>query len=342
MRPTWSSSSSRPTGWKSGLSIVSFRPNRLSLPETMISAPGWRRRSMKRRPNHVASMLPVASSRAAIVRWIRRRNDGWTRTSATRTRALTTIPSSTQTSSPTWRISRRSSYRRGRWKSSSRTVRKPSRRPARWSVFAAPRPESRSIVSSRIAGSVGGGGAGGRRRAPRAAAGRPVFALGPVTPLLGRDQVAVVRLAAVDDLDLGAGPLADPPGDGLRLQEGGILAVVEGDELAPLRERVGGREHGAGAVAVNRDEAVVRVERDRLAPLDLAAADLCVADGLRHLDGGEAAAGAGHRLHVRTRVEIPIEGEQSGDPLCRVPCRHDDEPTVLAQSSGLLRREPDV
>ena len=48
----------RPTGWKSGLSIVSFQPKRLSLPETMISAPGNSRRSMKRRPNHVASTEP--------------------------------------------------------------------------------------------------------------------------------------------------------------------------------------------------------------------------------------------------------------------------------------------
>ena len=50
---------------------------------------------MKRRPNQVASIVPVSSSRTAIVRWIRRRNDGSTRTSATRTRAQTTVPSST-------------------------------------------------------------------------------------------------------------------------------------------------------------------------------------------------------------------------------------------------------
>src|SRR5436190_2577113 len=306
MRPTWSSSSSRPTGWKSGLSIVSFRPNRLSLPETMISAPGWRRRSMKRRPNHVASMLPVASSRAAIVRWIRRRNDGWTRTSATRTRALTTVPSFTQTSSPSSRISRRSSYRRGRWKSSSRTVRKPSRRPARWSTFAAPRPDSRSIVSSSSTGSVGGGLAAGGRRDGRALDGGGLVP-GRVTPLLGRDQVAIVRLAAVDDLHLGAGPLADPAGDRLRLEERRVLAVVERHELAPGGKRPDTGEHCAVAVAVDRDQPVVGVEHDRLALLHLAAADLRVADRFGHLDRREAAAGVGHRLDVRGRVDVRIE-----------------------------------
>ena len=60
-----------------------------------------------------------------------------------------------------------------------------------------------SIVSRSSAGSVGGGG----RSAPCAARGSvpAVGAVaGPATPLLGRDQVAVVGLAAVDDLDLGA------------------------------------------------------------------------------------------------------------------------------------------
>ena len=197
---------------KKRLSIVSFRPKCLSLPETMISAPGNSRRSMKRRPNQVASTEPVSSSRTAIVRWIRRRNDGSTRTSTTWTRALTTVPSSTQPSSPSWRISRRSSYRRGRWKSSSRTVRKPSRRPARWRRFAAPRPDSLEHRVEEL-GRIGRR----RRRRRRLPARRRIGSAsgsgraGPVTPLLGRDQVAVVRLAAVDDLDVvGAELLADP------------------------------------------------------------------------------------------------------------------------------------
>ena len=59
----------------------------------------------------------------------------------------------------------------------------------------------------------------------------------PATPLLGRDQVAVVRLAAVDDLDVvGAELLADPLRDRLGLEEGRVLAVVERDELDALRE----------------------------------------------------------------------------------------------------------
>ena len=64
---------------------------------------------MNRRPNHVASIEPVSSSSRAIVRWMRRRNDGSTRTSATVTLAETTLPSSAQTRSPRCCISRRSS-----------------------------------------------------------------------------------------------------------------------------------------------------------------------------------------------------------------------------------------
>jgi hypothetical protein len=45
-------------GWKSGLSSVSLRPKCLSLPETMTRSSGFSRRSMNRRPNHVASIVP--------------------------------------------------------------------------------------------------------------------------------------------------------------------------------------------------------------------------------------------------------------------------------------------
>ena len=72
------------TTWNSGLSRVSRRPKCLTLPDTTISAPTNSRRSMKRRPNQVASMLPVSSSSRAIVRWVRPRKPGSTRTSPTR------------------------------------------------------------------------------------------------------------------------------------------------------------------------------------------------------------------------------------------------------------------
>ena len=72
------------TTWNSGLSRVSRRPKCLTLPDTTTSAPTGSRRSMKRRPNQVASMLPVSSSSRAIVRWIRPRKPGSTRTSPTR------------------------------------------------------------------------------------------------------------------------------------------------------------------------------------------------------------------------------------------------------------------
>ena len=59
------------TTWNSGLSRVSRRPKCLTLPDTTTSAPIGSRRSMKRRPNQVAWMLPVSSSSRAMVRWVR-------------------------------------------------------------------------------------------------------------------------------------------------------------------------------------------------------------------------------------------------------------------------------
>ncbi len=88
------------TTWNSGLSRVSRRPKCLTLPDTTISAPTNSRRSMKRRPNQVASMLPVSSSSRAIVRWVRPRKPGSTRTSPTVAWAETTVPSPTQPRSP--------------------------------------------------------------------------------------------------------------------------------------------------------------------------------------------------------------------------------------------------
>ena len=51
---------------------------------------------MKRRPNQVASMAPVSSSSRAIVRWVRPRNPGSTRTSPTVAWAEMTSPSATK------------------------------------------------------------------------------------------------------------------------------------------------------------------------------------------------------------------------------------------------------
>ena len=54
----------------------------------------------------------------------------------------------------------------------------------------------------------------------------------PATRLLGGDEVAVVRLTAVDDLDLRSGRCrADLPGDVLGLAERRVDAVVERDQL---------------------------------------------------------------------------------------------------------------
>ena len=114
---------------------------------------------MNRRPNQVASAVPVSSARNAVVTWTRRRNDCWTRMSVTRTRAETMAPSGAAWRSSSVRISRRSSYRRGRWNSRSRTVSTPSRRPERRRTCAAPSPDRPTGWSSSSTGSVGTGAA---------------------------------------------------------------------------------------------------------------------------------------------------------------------------------------
>ena len=93
-------------------------------------------------------------------------------------------------------------------------MKNPRRRPARRRTAPALSPDRVNSVSSSSAGSVGGGGSGG-------AAGLRVF--GAATLLLGGDEVAIVRLAAVDDLDLGAiGRRPDLAGDRLGLGEGRV------------------------------------------------------------------------------------------------------------------------
>src|SRR5439155_7860202 len=122
------------------------------------------------------------------------------------------------------------------------------------------------------------------RRWPAGRRRRPAGGAGCGHSLLGRDQVAVVRLPAVDDLVLGPDPFADRPGDRLGLGERRVLAVIEGDELDALRERVDGRQDRLLAVAIRGNEAIVRIEDDRLALLDLLATDLRVANRLRDLE----------------------------------------------------------
>ena len=104
---------------------------------------------------------------------------------------------------------------------------------------------------------------------------------GSSAPLLRRDQVPVVGLAAVADLHLDPGHRrADALRQPLGLGEVGAVAVEDREELVAGVERADRREDRLRPVAVDRDEPVVRVERDRLAALDLLAADRRVADGL--------------------------------------------------------------
>src|SRR6266702_7865674 len=100
----------------------------------------------------------------------------------------------------------------------------PSRRPARPTVGAPARPDRATSTSRRATGSVGTGGTGrGRATRGRAPGGRTPGL--PATPLLGGDEVAVVRLATMDDLDLGAGhKVVDPPRERLGPCQVGALA----------------------------------------------------------------------------------------------------------------------
>src|ERR1035437_3869724 len=62
IRPAWSRAEPS-SGWNSGLSNVVVKPRLLTRPLTTILSPSWRRLSMYRRPNHVASTSPVSSPR---------------------------------------------------------------------------------------------------------------------------------------------------------------------------------------------------------------------------------------------------------------------------------------
>ena len=89
------------TAWNSGLSNVSRRPKRLTLPDTTTSPPTCSRRSMKRRPNQVASIAPglvLEPGDRALDPPPERRLDPDVARRATR--AETTVPSSVQTRSP--------------------------------------------------------------------------------------------------------------------------------------------------------------------------------------------------------------------------------------------------
>ena len=83
MRPVWTDAV--PAGLKSGDTNCGRQPRIATLPLTTSSSPGRSRRSTKRRPNQIASALPVSSASWAITRCGRRPNPGSTFTSVTRT-----------------------------------------------------------------------------------------------------------------------------------------------------------------------------------------------------------------------------------------------------------------
>ncbi len=168
--------------WNSGSSNTSENPRRFSLPDTMSSSPARMRRSMNRRPNQAASAVPVSSARNAVVTCTRRRQVCWTRTSVTRTRADTTVPSATACRSPSVRSSRRSSYRRGRWNRRSRTVSRPRRRPVatqRRRGREARLPEGLGEQRDRVQRDAGGDARAQGARAARGRRARPIAAAHP-------------------------------------------------------------------------------------------------------------------------------------------------------------------
>src|SRR5262245_56969803 len=108
-------------------------------------------------------------------------------------------------------------------------------------------PGTRDAASgqSRSASPPAGAAGVAGRGADRAPADRATFRPSPT--LLGRDQVAVVRLAAVHDLDLRAGPeVVDPTRQRLGRREIAALAVVDRDELEARAERLDRAEHRLG------------------------------------------------------------------------------------------------
>ena len=176
------------TAWNSGLSSVRSRPKRLSRPETTTSLPGMQ--PPLDEPPAEPGRLDRRRSRprgVATVRWTRRRKVGSTRMSPDRRRAPRRRSPPPPRRGRRARSSRRSSYRRGRWNSRSRTSYQPRRTPARRSMAAAVSPAWCERGRQEL-DRVGGRGGAGRRPRPH--------------PLLGGDEVPVVRLAAVADLDL--------------------------------------------------------------------------------------------------------------------------------------------
>src|SRR5207249_10010955 len=117
---------------------------------------------------------------------------------------------------------------------------------------------------------------------------------------LRRDDIGVVRLAAVDDLDLAAACRTEQLARRVRILR--ARAEIERAELGAThrargeRERVLRRRRGADGLAVDEREVIAVAHAD--------AVDVGVADGARHLDGACTARGLLHR--TRDRLEIAL------------------------------------
>src|ERR1035437_1538830 len=279
-------------------------------------SPSWRRFLMYLRPNHVASTSPVSSPRSAVVRSTRRRNVGATRIPRTCRRALADSPSGIR--------------------ASSRTVLIPRLEPTRRSAVAPANPLAPIGVSSPTGPVPEAAG-----RPPLAAPGvaadpaarlvptEPfprVFALPhpePATSLLGRDEVPVVGLPAVNHIDLQtAAPLTHSTAQGFRLGQICALTVVDRDELKARVQSLQRGQNGLRSVVADGKQTVVRIQNDRLSLLDLSTADRRVAHGFSDLKRLDRARGQCHDLGIGRGVPIGIHGQQGSETLSRIPSRH--------------------
>ena len=196
-----------------------------------------------------------------------------------------------------------------------------------------------------------------RRSGRRSASPRPSAAASrrPPDSSLGRDEVAVVRLATSDELDLGATRCrAGGPSDRFGLIEVGAVAVVQRQELVARLELREPGEDRLLAVVVDRDEAVIRVEDDRLALRTFRSPNFASRTASVTWIVWTPRPGGRHRLDICGRVERGIERQQRGDALGGVAGRHDvgrpvghrddlagghDDVRVVRQDEDLVGRE---
>ena len=161
----------------------------------------------------------------------------------------------------------------------------PSRGPARRSGRAAGQPATRRAGVEESTGRRGSVG-----RSARGVAGRSSRWPPATRPRSGSGSGAGRRATSTS---IPGAIVADPARERLGLGEVGAVAVEQRHSSSPARASRP-RPAPPSRGRRRRRQAVVRVEHDRLAVLDLPAADRRVADGVGDLERLDAAAGLGH------------------------------------------------